>query len=72
MVLLRLLVAKKIAPEVLVAKILDEMTVRPISFQRDKRVQTKPRSEHINGTKAKYITSCDDTFVTNILLARGG
>ena len=45
MVLLRLLVAK----------ILDEMTVRPISFQRDKRVQTRPRSEHKTGLKARAV-----------------
>ena len=43
MVLLRLLVAKKIAPAVTRRKDIGRMTIRPISLQREKRGQVRPR-----------------------------
>ena len=55
------------APAVTHRKDIGRITVRPISFQREKHEREDPQMS--NGTKAKNASSCGDAFVTNILLA---
>ena len=47
---------KTCAPAVTRRKDIDRIAVRPISFQRNQRVQTRPRREQEIGTKAKNVT----------------